>query len=220
MACVTCVTDAAVACSRCGLKGHRAQECSKPFLAVTCAYCKKSGHTEEGCKAARAARNAAEKAAFAERELRRAREDAYFEELRRGETYEERQHRRAEEKVAYELRQQRRADAARRHAEWLSAHPCWRCGQVGHTRESCPVKSLSEPRDNDPCSDISSVRSLASSTPESTASTASTVAALPKRGSALPDKCGFCGAKRLEQTKHKAHVNSSKERCHSCWRAF
>jgi len=219
---MACVTDAAVSCSRCGLKGHRAQECSKPFLAVTCAYCKKSGHNEETCKAARDARRVAEKAAFADRELRRAREDAYFERVRNGETNEQRQQRLAEEKVAYELRQQRRADAARRHAEWLAAHPCWLCGQVGHTRDSCPGKIVSEPRDNDAGSDISSVQSLTSSTLASTASTAaSTVpAAMPKRGSALPEKCGFCGAKRIEQTKHKAHVNLSKERCHSCWRAF
>merc|ERR1712151_189407 len=119
----------------------------------------------------------------------------------------------------YLERQLRRADAARRTAEGLDNHPCWRCGQIGHTRESCPVEIPSVAKDTDVCSEISSARSLPSSMP-STASTASTAAALPKRVPDLPDNCKFCGTKRFEQTKRKVHSNLCKERCHSCWRPF
>merc|ERR1712151_851998 len=108
------------------------------------------------------------------------------------ETREERQQRVAEEKAAYEQRQQRRADAALR----------------------------AKAKNTEAFSETSSVRSFVSSVPPSTASTASTTPAVPKRVAVLPDKCGFCGTKRVEQTKSKARVNSCKDRCHSCWRAF
>ena len=193
-------------CSRCGLQGHRAVECSKPFLAEFCSYCKRRGHTVETCRAAC-------KVALEDRESRLAREDAHYANLQK------QQQRRTEEKAAYEERQQRRAEAARRHAAWLADHPCWRCGQCGHTRDSCPLGSTPAAKDKDACSDISSVRSLASSMP-STATTAATAAALPQRVSDLPDTCKFCGTKRLEHTKRKAHSNLCRDRCHSCWRAF
>merc|ERR1712151_416004 len=162
----------------------------------------------------------ADKAAFEDRERRRAREDGHYnvlmqdqqERAEREAAYEERKQRR---EAAYEERKQRRE----RHARWLADHPCWLCGECGHTRDSCPLRITSVARDTDASSDFSTVPSLPSSAP-STASTASTAAALPKRIPELPGNCKFCGAKRFEQTKRKAHTNLSKDRCHSCWRAF
>eukprot|EP00930_Biecheleria_cincta_P025422 TRINITY_DN18106_c0_g2_i1.p1 TRINITY_DN18106_c0_g2~~TRINITY_DN18106_c0_g2_i1.p1 ORF type:complete len:885 (-),score=179.75 TRINITY_DN18106_c0_g2_i1:871-3447(-) len=41
------------ACSRCGKSGHRAAECSKPFLRVLCSWCNKFGHVQSDCFARR-----------------------------------------------------------------------------------------------------------------------------------------------------------------------
>merc|ERR1712039_7674 len=166
------------------------------------------GHTADKCWAAY-------KADRTDRDLRIAREDDHYgkrlaEEKAAREDQEERQQRRAEEKAAYEERQQRRGEAAERRTAWLAAHSCWLCGKIGHTRAECPVGSAYVAKDADACSDISSSRSLASSAP-SNATTAATAAALPKRVLDLPDKCAFCGTKRLQQTKCKPQVNLCKD---------
>eukprot|EP00933_Yihiella_yeosuensis_P004699 TRINITY_DN109094_c0_g1_i1.p1 TRINITY_DN109094_c0_g1~~TRINITY_DN109094_c0_g1_i1.p1 ORF type:complete len:176 (+),score=46.40 TRINITY_DN109094_c0_g1_i1:80-607(+) len=67
-----------ITCSRCQAKGHRASQCSLPFLRQQCSHCQKMGHSEDNCKfkllakrAAATAKTEIDRAAWKERRAAR-----------------------------------------------------------------------------------------------------------------------------------------------------